>query len=85
MFNFLGGGGHAPIAFLGSHPDVVDELSVQQGVFVVFSGRDPLAGLNHWKDINAVAGVLRCYFRELQDPLFPRAYYQEFIDTSSES
>ena len=49
------------------------------------SGRDPLAGLNHWKDINAVAGVLRCYFRELQDPLFPKAYYQEFIDASSES
>ncbi|CAB4019309.1 SLIT-ROBO Rho GTPase-activating 1-like [Paramuricea clavata] len=46
------------------------------------NGRDPLAGLNHWKDINAVAGVLRCYFRELEDPLFPRAYYQEFIEAS---
>lgn len=51
--------------------------------YLCHSGRDPLAGLNHWKDINAVAGVLRCYFRELEDPLFPRAYYQEFIEASS--
>ena len=47
-----------------------------------FVGRDPLAGLNHWKDINAVAGLLRVYFRELEDPLFPSSYYQAFIKTS---
>lgn len=47
-----------------------------------YIGRDPLAGLNHWKDINAVAGVLRCYFRELEEPLFPRVHYQEFIEAS---
>ena len=45
-------------------------------------GRDPLAGLNHWKDINAVAGLLRVYFRELEDPLFPSSHYQEFIKAS---
>lgn len=46
------------------------------------NGRDPLAGLNHWKDINAVAGLLRVYFRELEDPLFPSAQYQDFIKAS---
>lgn len=46
------------------------------------NGRDPLAGLNHWKDINAVAGLLRVYFRELQDPLFSSAQYQDFIKAS---
>lgn len=46
------------------------------------NGRDPLAGLNHWKDINAVAGLLRVYFRELEDPLFPSAHYQDFIKAS---
>ncbi|PFX15089.1 SLIT-ROBO Rho GTPase-activating protein 1 [Stylophora pistillata] len=46
------------------------------------NGRDPLAGLNHWKDINAVAGLLRVYFRELEDPLFPSSHYQEFIKAS---
>ena len=45
-------------------------------------GRDPLAGLNHWKDINAVAGLLRVYFRELEDPLFPSSHYQDFIKAS---
>lgn len=51
-----------------------------RGFFLV--GRDPLAGLNHWKDINAVAGLLRVYFRELEDPLFPSSHYQEFIKAS---
>lgn len=49
------------------------------------NGRDPLAGLNHWKDINAVAGLLRVYFRELEDPLFPSSHYQEFIKASLSS
>lgn len=43
-----------------------------------------MAGLNHWKDINAVAGLLRVYFRELEDPLFPSAHYQDFIKASRE-
>ena len=52
---------------------------------IIFSlGRDPLAGLNHWKDINAVAGLLRVYFRELEDPLFSSSHYQEFIKASRE-
>lgn len=50
--------------------------------FFFLVGRDPLAGLNHWKDINAVAGLLRVYFRELEDPLFPSSHYQEFIKAS---
>lgn len=54
-----------------------------RGFFFFFLvGRDPLAGLNHWKDINAVAGLLRVYFRELEDPLFPSSHYQEFIKAS---
>ncbi|KAK3728742.1 hypothetical protein QZH41_002667 [Actinostola sp. cb2023] len=47
------------------------------------AGRDPLAGLNHWKDINAVAGLLRVYFRELDDSLFPKSHYQQFLQASS--
>lgn len=53
-----------------------------RGFFFFLVGRDPLAGLNHWKDINAVAGLLRVYFRELEDPLFPSSHYQEFIKAS---
>ncbi|XP_020900338.1 SLIT-ROBO Rho GTPase-activating protein 1 [Exaiptasia diaphana] len=46
------------------------------------AGRDPLAGLNHWKDINAVAGLLRVYFRELDDSLFPKSHYKQFLEAS---
>ena len=47
--------------------------------FFFISGRDPLAGLNHWKDINAVAGVFRAYLRELEEPLFPTKYCNDYI------
>lgn len=57
-------------------------LRLKFAVFFFLVGRDPLAGLNHWKDINAVAGLLRVYFRELEDPLFPSSHYQEFIKAS---
>ena len=46
------------------------------------TGTDPLAGLNHWKDINAVAGVLRAYFRELEEPLFPSKFCDDYIKIS---
>lgn len=32
-------------------------------------------------DINAVTGILKLYFRELPEPLFTEACYQNFIDT----
>lgn len=46
-------------------------------------GRNPLSGLNHWKDINAVAGVFRLYFREMCEPLFPIILNQEYLRASS--
>lgn len=44
--------------------------------------RDPLSGLNHWKDINAVAGVFRVYFREMAEPLFPYELNQDYLRAS---
>ena len=46
------------------------------------TGKDPLAGLNHWKDINAVAGVFRAYFRELEEPLFLSKFCDDYIRIS---
>lgn len=46
-------------------------------------GRDPLSGLNHWKDINAVAGVFRAYFREMSEPLFPYEFNNDYLRTTS--
>ena len=47
-----------------------------------FLGRDPLTGLNHWKDINAVAGVFRLYLRELSEPFFPFKLNNEYLKCS---
>lgn len=33
-------------------------------------------------DINNVTGVLKLWFRELPDPLFPRSSYQQFLDAA---
>lgn len=34
-------------------------------------------------DINNVTGVLKLWFRELPDPLFPSASYHQFLDAAS--
>jgi len=52
-------------------------------VFIIYLGRDPLSGLNHWKDINAVAGVFRVYFREMSEPLFPYEFNNDYLRTTS--
>jgi SLIT-ROBO Rho GTPase activating protein len=44
---------------------------------------DPLAFGSSQKDINAVAGVLKLYFRELVEPLFPSALFDALMDASS--
>lgn len=36
-------------------------------------------------DINSVAGVLKLYFRGLENPLFPKERFLDFISTISES
>jgi hypothetical protein len=34
-------------------------------------------------DINNITGVLKLWFRELPNPLFPRQSYQQFLDAAS--
>lgn len=36
-------------------------------------------------DINSVAGVLKLYFRGLENPLFPKERFLDLISTTSES
>lgn len=53
---------------------------------VVFSsGEDPLTDEQNEHDINSVAGVLKLYFRGLENPLFPKEHFLDFISTISES
>ncbi|XP_055858934.1 SLIT-ROBO Rho GTPase-activating protein 1-like isoform X2 [Episyrphus balteatus] len=43
------------------------------------NGEDPLAEATETADMNSVAGVLKLYLRELQEPLFPSKYFNFFI------
>jgi SLIT-ROBO Rho GTPase activating protein len=45
-------------------------------------GDDPLADMADASDINSVAGVLKLYFRELREPLFPIQYFDHFMELS---
>ena len=46
-------------------------------------GEDPLVEMVDGSDINSVAGVLKLYFRELREPLFPTQMFDELIACSS--
>lgn len=48
-------------------------------------GEDPLADDQTDQDINSVAGVLKLYFRGLENPLFPKERFLDFISTTSKS
>ena len=47
------------------------------------TGKDPLLEKLEGKDINSVAGVLKLYFRELKDPLFPFHMFDDLMACSS--
>uniref|UniRef100_A0A665VUE7 SLIT-ROBO Rho GTPase-activating protein 3 n=1 Tax=Echeneis naucrates TaxID=173247 RepID=A0A665VUE7_ECHNA len=48
-------------------------------------GEDPLIDDHNDHDINSVAGVLKLYFRGLENPLFPKERFLDFISTISEA
>jgi len=48
-------------------------------------GEDPLVDDQSDHDINSVAGVLKLYFRGLENALFPKERYLDLISTTSES
>uniref|UniRef100_A0A8D3BZF8 SLIT-ROBO Rho GTPase-activating protein 3 n=1 Tax=Scophthalmus maximus TaxID=52904 RepID=A0A8D3BZF8_SCOMX len=48
-------------------------------------GEDPLIDDQNEHDINSVAGVLKLYFRGLENPIFPKERFLDFISTISES
>uniref|UniRef100_A0A672Q4H8 SLIT-ROBO Rho GTPase activating protein 3 n=1 Tax=Sinocyclocheilus grahami TaxID=75366 RepID=A0A672Q4H8_SINGR len=48
-------------------------------------GEDPLVDDQSDHDINSVAGVLKLYFRGLENPLFPKERFLDLISTISEA
>lgn len=43
------------------------------------SGEDPLAGDQNDHDMDSIAGVLKLYFRGLEQPLFPKDIFHDLI------
>ena len=48
-------------------------------LYLFYIGDDPLLDVVEGRDINSVAGVLKLYFRELREPLFPISMFDDFI------
>ncbi|CAL8337237.1 unnamed protein product [Lota lota] len=60
----------------GSHVEVNDIKNSFE------RGEDPLVDDQSDHDINSVAGVLKLYFRGLENPLFPKELFLDFISTT---
>lgn len=52
-------------------------------LLLILLGEDPLKDVKDAKYVHAAAGVLRCYFRELQTPLFPSSILEDLVECLS--
>uniref|UniRef100_A0A915J2E3 Uncharacterized protein n=1 Tax=Romanomermis culicivorax TaxID=13658 RepID=A0A915J2E3_ROMCU len=73
--------------FLGLHHQGVFRVSGSQIEINSFrdsfeKGEDPLSDIADSSDVNSVAGVLKLYFRELREPLFPIFMFDQFVECS---
>ena len=46
------------------------------------AGEDPLADLADANSINSISGVLKSFFRELEEPVFPVYMFDDFVEAS---
>lgn len=60
-------------------------LSSTNLILYVFPGNDPLTDDESNHDINSVAGVLKLYFRGLENPLFPKERFSDLLACISKS
>lgn len=54
-------------------------------ILCVLPGNDPLTDDESNHDINSVAGVLKLYFRGLENPLFPKERFSDLLACISKS
>ena len=48
----------------------------------IVAGEDPLADLADANSINSISGVLKSFFRELEEPVFPVYMFDDFVEAS---
>ncbi|XP_072181747.1 SLIT-ROBO Rho GTPase-activating protein 3-like [Diadema setosum] len=65
---------HGIFRLPGSHLEITDMKEQFE------RGKDPIYGLGEEGDVNVVASVLKAYFRELPEPLFPKDKFDKFMD-----
>ena len=56
------------------------QVDINQFKATFESGEDALADVVDASDINSVAGVLKLYFRELREPLFPLHLFDALVE-----
>ncbi|XP_041347523.1 SLIT-ROBO Rho GTPase-activating protein 1-like isoform X3 [Gigantopelta aegis] len=77
------------INLYGMHHQGIFRVSGSQLEIIQFkasfeAGDDPLMDVIDASDINSVAGVLKLYFRELREPLFPLHLFDELVACTRE-
>ncbi|XP_035828526.1 SLIT-ROBO Rho GTPase-activating protein 1 [Aplysia californica] len=60
------------------------QVEINQFKTTFESGEDALADIVDASDINSVAGVLKLYFRELREPLFPLHLFDALVECTRE-
>ncbi|XP_048257474.1 SLIT-ROBO Rho GTPase-activating protein 1-like isoform X4 [Haliotis rufescens] len=60
------------------------QLDINQFKNTFETGEDALIDVMDSSDINSVAGVLKLYFRELREPLFPLHLFEELVSCTRE-
>lgn len=65
---------HGIFRLPGSHLEINDMKEQFE------QGKDPVYGLGDLGDTNVVASVLKAYFRELPEPLFPIVLFDDFME-----
>ncbi|CAG5119867.1 unnamed protein product [Candidula unifasciata] len=60
------------------------QVEISQFKNIFESGEDALADVMDASDINSVAGVLKLYFRELREPLFPLHLFDALVECARE-
>lgn len=60
-------------------------INILFGIFdtLCLLGNDPLTDEENNHDMNSVAGVLKLYFRGLENPLFPKERFSDLISCIS--
>lgn len=69
----------------GKNESLQLKVSSEDASPVCCPGNDPLIDEENNHDINSVAGVLKLYFRGLENPLFPKDRFNDLISCVRES